>query len=406
MPWYERQRVARRLFSAHVEAEPDEDGVYRAIYSRQMKCCWTRCGKPGSETELIRSKHNTFRYAGVVTCGHYSCASCGPKRCRFVASHIGAAIRKHRASSPYADAWMLTLTIPHYPDETAILVVDRLYAACAAFYRSAEWRAFESRWGVVGRVRVLDATHSGRNGSHPHFHTALFPTQTVIGIDDGRITSVSMLSASERAAWLNIESEKLKPAWTRSVLAVGAAPRGRAAVAEFDEHGLKLSGSEHAERYFTKWGLQDEVAGVALKRNNHLTLLDLAGAGDVAAGAAYVAFRDAVEGRAWVTGLEDAINAVGVTDEEVEAYAESVREARERQRIADGEAPEVLVPELSLKIRCHLWGAVLRVGHAAVIAEVQRAEVAGEGIQGALDRFLWCSMRAPSTSDPPDAAPS
>lgn len=359
------------------------------LFDRDAKCMRVRI-EHQADVPLTRSDRGSWSASGLVRCGHWTCPSCGRYRAREVAGTLGCAMERWLAGSEgmhrdddTLDVWMLTPTVPHYADDCVGMIVDGLYRAWSHFKRSRTWQRFARTYGVRADVRVLDATHRGRNGCHPHFHVALFVDGAPPGFRHER-QAFRVRALSEEV----LAQSGLVDAWAAAVeRSVGRRPG--------DDVGLMLSPSEEASSYFTKWGLADEVAGTPIKHDNHLTLLDRAGAGDVDAGRRYLVFRNAVDGRQFVTGLADLRALVGISDDDVAAWLAEWRAAR------DAEDPPVLVPPLALVVRAHLWKRATSVGIGIVIATAERAELAGEDPQSAVDAFLWAvPARGPRGSPP------
>lgn len=385
-------------------------------WDRDAKCNRTRFAA-ASDVTVKRSESGSWSTSGVIKCGVWqTCPSCGPAKCREVASKLSVCFDRHMVN-PEADVWMLSLTIPHHGDESAELTVDRLYAASHELLRSREWRAFVKRWGVVGRVRVLDATHGGGNGSHPHFHIALFPTAAGLltthawtlaaasgeaagDLDQqiasrGHWTLLRACSPLVRERYLDEIKGSLVTAWERAVRAAGARIER---VGHFRENSVRLSPSENAAAYFTKWGLADEVGASTSKGRNHLRLLDAVGAGIKGAAYLFKQWRRAVDGHALVTGLGDVCRRLGVTDEDAHDWLKKMRERREAEALREGK-PLVKVPELQLVIRAHVYAAAMRLGWESVFAFCDETATGGGDVQTMLDAFLWSSLAVTRDSD-------
>lgn len=340
-------------------------------HDRQAKCHRTRIVAQGAPVTVSRGESGRVWWGGLVRCGHATCPACGVARARDAAASLGLAFERHLASSAYADAWMLTLTVPHYEGDTQAALVDALYRAAAVFFRGREWLAFRRRHHVRATVRVLDVTfkESPTYACHPHFHVALLVDGAAAGFGPLR-----GLTAAERATWLEGYRDELADAWLAATKRAGFAPRSEGTARAV---GLKLTPAERAASYFTAWGLADEVAGSAAKRHSHLALLD---DGSPMALHLFCVWRTAVDGRQWVTGLADALAAVGLADEDeraaaLAAYAERQRVARERQLVADGKPVPAPVEPLTVAIPGHLWSRVLAVG----LGEVARLVTAARG---------------------------
>lgn len=415
-------------------------------FDRQAKCQWVRRVAKTEDIELRRHSSGTYTVHGLVRCGHWTCPSCGPQRARATAGALGVAIERHLTPpervkvpdpahvpahaldappmvfldggeyTPSAnDVWMLTLSPPHYADEHVVDVVDRLFKATEAFFRSSVWRRFAERWGIAKRVRVLDATHGGPNGSHPHFHVALFPTSATIPrgrlhagyevsgplrknetrawvpVEDGWMpVPLRTANKATREKWLtdDVRTDELIDAWKKAFLSAG----GRIEKpTEFRTHALTLSPSENAAAYFTKWGLADEVGSPTAKSNTHLRLLDAVRSGIDAAGDAFIAWREAVDGKQWVSQLGDVCHLFEITGDDVRAYLERLRVKRDAELARRGETP-VRVEPLAVKVRPHLYAGVLAVGWPEVFArldEIAERASSPELVQLEFEGYLW-----------------
>jgi hypothetical protein len=329
---------------------------------------------------------------------------------------------------------MLTLAPPHRATDELAEVLRWQYDACARLWRSSEWRAFAAEYGITSRVRVLDATHGGRNGTHPHHHVALFVDQAMVPVrrvaryqwrdqrrafreektqrararrglergstelrraqeDDrlwelaegerlaGLLAFVEVLESGDDDTRVRLRDQQqgVREAFLRE-LARQLAPAWRRELAAVGcphavgDHAVHLLPSERAEAYFVKWGLAEEVGLPTSKDRSHLRLLDVVVAqlGDESnvAGELYRSWSRAVKGRAWVTGLADTCRRLGVDEDAAAAYVEAQREREERMRERAGEPPRPKVPELHLVVRGHLWGAFLALGHELVFHEL------------------------------------
>jgi hypothetical protein len=406
------------------------------VSEREAKCQRVRYVKAG-DVELLRASSGSWGLRGVISCGRWACPACGRRRARETSTLLGACFAAHRRSSAAADQWMLTLTPVHRRGDELSDVLRWLYDASARLWRSREWRALASEFGISSRVRVLDATHGGSNGTHPHFHVALFVGEATLPLrrvarhqledqaaafrserarrkrarrelparstelrraqeDDrrweleeterlaGLLAFVDVLETSDDDTRVRLrdQSQRVRRSVLRE-LAAGLLPAWRRELAAAGcphpagAHAVDLAPSERAEAYFTKWGLAEEVGLPTAKDRSHLRLLDVVVAGlgeqSAIAGQLYRAFCRGVKGRAWVTGLSDVCRALGVDDEAAAEFLELHREREERIRERAGLPPRPVVPELRLVVRGHLWGAFLQLGHERVFAELDAA---------------------------------
>lgn len=431
------------------------------VSTRQAKCQRTRFQRDADVT-ATRSPSGKWGLSGVISCGKMTCPCCGRRKARAVASLLGVCFERHREQHVDGDHWMLTLTAPHRPDDATGTVLGWLYAGAARFFRGRAWQAFEQRWGIEARVRVLDAVHGGSNGCHPHFHVALFPQRVrvdssqllrlerdalaaslsekrrelvrrtrqaetlatneernriaeweaqaieLMGVTEALVDEADASPSSEplrkagqaaRRAFLRELAVCLYPAWREALRAAGC-PHSP------NLHAIDLLPSDKAERYFLKWGLADEIALSTEKDRSHLRLLDVAGAGlgkqsDVAADL-YRDFVVASHGRCWVAGVTDTCAKYSVTKDDAAAYIERMRERRNAELAAAGEPPLVELPRVSVAIRSHLWRAFLSLDPDRVFEWLDDALDACPDparVQLTFDDFLWSTLALRAHSD-------
>jgi hypothetical protein len=197
-------------------------------------------------------------------------------------------------------------------------------------------------------------------------------------------------SPAFQRAFLDGISVRLKPAWARCVdtFMLRCYGRGIDDHAAFDRKALDLRPGENAASYLVGWAfdgdapskpnkprrngwdLEHEVVATTSKGESHLRVLDLIGTWDTstvpwqqnAAQKAKHLYQEAiiaVRGKHWLIGLTAALKAFDITDEEVEARAEQLREEREATAIENGEQ---LVTPLEYVIRRRHWPTACDLG--------------------------------------------
>lgn len=438
---FDRLDVARGLLSCRCpdgsRSEQHRDRArHGECFDRQAKCYHVRRLKADEPVRFVRSASGHLSVIGVVQCGHATCSVCGPKLHRAAAAAIGAGMRAWLWAEQVRfpednvgpgwkrghDVAMLSPTVPHR-GLTAGESVQFLFETWERFCRSSAWRRWSARWGVVAHPRVLDGTWSENTyEAHPHFHVALFlenawivepsryrykqPPMRGAGVDRaledwledelrphtlaegeyGPRYAVPALACSQpkRELWLRELLAELVPAW------VAAVKKGTALDERQEkhvrDHGLELTPAEHAESYFTKWGLADEVAKSSTKADSPARLLDRQAAGDDRAGIAYIAWRRAVHGRHQVAGVQDMLDAIGLDDDAVQLYADEQRRRREEELEREGKL--VRVAPWDLEVREQLYPAALAVGWKLLGELVGEAVAGGGDAQVTLDRVL------------------
>ena len=142
---------------------------------RMVKCTRTR----REPSVKIRKKSNSKSayYDGLVFCGSgWVCPCCASKiqhqrrdEIEQVVNHMGSLGKK---------ALMVTLTIPHYSDQSAAHVWDSLTKALRGLRNGKAWVKFKERFGYEGHITAKEIMY-GRNGWHPHTHELWFVDESV-----------------------------------------------------------------------------------------------------------------------------------------------------------------------------------------------------------------------------------
>lgn len=264
---------------------------------RTRKCM--RWAVPKQHIQVWRSdQQRRAFYHGLQSCSMaWSCPLCAAKIGERRREEAAKGINQAHALG--LQVWLLTLTIRHGAGDDLGEITDKMHAAWRKLWQGKAGRAQHSAMGIVGTIRALEVTHGLANGFHPHFHALVF-------FDPNR---------SDPAAWA-----RLPGLWLKRCEAVGLP-------APDLMHGCRIDGGDHAGRYVAKgvWGLESEVTMGALKsgRDGSRTPFDLLRDyrdGDKQAGAIWVAYREAMEGRRqlyWSNGLRQLLDLAELTDEEI-----------------------------------------------------------------------------------------
>ena len=437
LPLWERRRQAAALATRPGEA-PDRQSA--GPQDRMGKCCNNVRREGNASPTMYRTERGGWSWGLVVRCNEWCCPSCGPRRARDTAAQLAAILDDWQGNTAggllVPDAWMLTLTVPHelpgartdgrrraYRDADVASTVGTLYEAHAIFLRSRAWRAFCRRFGIASTVRVLDAVFGGDSGAHPHFHVAVLPAAAQVTGEERRAAAIARpdvvvdlaaseadqqrarelgariraararaldpatswpaadlptLDADERATVLRYLERDIREAWRDAVEDwTGARPTSTAC--------LRLTPGDDAARYFTAWGLSNEVGATPIKARSHLRLLDAAAAGHADAGAAFVEWREATAGRAWVTGLGRTRRRLGLTTDDVAAHAKQAQLDRDNHHralvAAELAEPIVLVRPLSLVVPGYLWTGAAHVGFDTLERLADYADAEGLPVQ-------------------------
>lgn len=218
--------------------------------SRLDKCI--RLRQKGQDISIWHSEiHQTAHYGGLQTCGSvWVCPVCAAKIAERRRQELLTAIDAHRQEGVVN---LLTLTCPHQSSDILSVLLDKQAKALKRFWSDKTVKSIFAAMGTIGQVRALEVTH-GRlspqnNGWHPHYHILMFQ-----GID----VNQSLFNIAQMKDW----QVRLYLCWANACTLAGL---GEPSL----EHGLKLDNGEHAAKYATKWGLEDEMTKGHTKKAIH-----------------------------------------------------------------------------------------------------------------------------------------
>lgn len=253
------------------------------------------------------------RFAGLVTCGSvWHCPVCAAKIAEARRAELMAGLLAWKGQG--GAAFLMTLTHPHYADESA---ADQLAAQDKARQRFKNSRAYKrvmAQYGRIGNVSSLEVTY-GQNGWHPHVHELIFCKP---GLDADRDAVADL-----RAAWLAALQKSGLYRYDK--------------IGDMQEHAFDLRGGDFAAEYIAKYGRHperwteaDELTKAHAKigkRGNfgagHVTpfqLLEWYVAGDKRAGALFVEYAEAFAGKrmlTWSPKLKATLKIADLDDEEL-----------------------------------------------------------------------------------------
>lgn len=277
----------------------------RQVPYRVASCLWsTAWSKDGAGVRISKTtKGSTWR--GLQICGSiWHCPVCAARisneRRKDIKAAVGAA-----AEQGYK-AVLMTLTARHDAKTDLREQLQAITKGYEAMWRGAPAKRIKKRYGILGIIRSLEATHSRRNGWHPHIHAILF-----VRVD----ADVEGLRADLSARWQHCAS--------RHGLSM-------------NEHGFDLiDDTQRVADYVAKYGHEprwqsaDELArwhtkiGRARGQWEHFTpwqLLEFSSRGDALAGDLFREYARVFHGRhqiVWSNGLRDVLGlARELTDQE------------------------------------------------------------------------------------------
>jgi hypothetical protein len=263
------------------------------------------------------------RYRKLQTCGSvWVCPVCALIVAERRAEEIRLALAKLTADG--GSAAFATFTVSHGRGDSLEHVLEGFLAAFRYLSSKPSYKRLRSRDGVLGYVRVLEATN-GRNGWHPHSHV-LFCFERVLS--DGDV---------ERFA------DELYPLWQSACAREGLVMNRR-----YGLHVVPAYGT--VEAYLAKfgrspkWDISREMAKGHVKSGRSVAgvvqltpmqLLEAAHAGDDRCGRLFAEFAERFNGKAqiyWSPGLRARL----LPDDQAVSDAAVVAASDEAARIALG----------------------------------------------------------------------
>lgn len=194
--------------------------------------------------QVWKSKeHKTAHYGGLQTCGSvWACPVCAAKIAERRRAEIQQAMEQHRASG--GSVQLLTLTTPHSRLDKLSDLLDKQSLSLQGFLRDKAVKKVFAEMGYIGQIRAWEGTHGRKganNGWHPHFHFLQF------------------VEFAGHPIWMHDWKIRLYQRWVVYCEKYGLG------TPSFD-HGIDLQDGRFADRYVSKWGIEDEMTKAHIKR--------------------------------------------------------------------------------------------------------------------------------------------
>lgn len=130
--------------------------------------------------DRTKNKGRNARFTGIFCCHNkWACPTCAPRLLRQTAADVTAIIQ-HQKNTFNRVAKMVTLTVPHYNDESAVTVIARMKTAKAYWdkYCFTVWKQHYKNYGEPidcgGSICATECRWSGTAGWHFHCHVLYF----------------------------------------------------------------------------------------------------------------------------------------------------------------------------------------------------------------------------------------
>jgi len=269
-----------------------------------------RVRQANQQIQVLKSvEHGTASYGGLQTCGSvWQCPVCAAKISERRRVEVLAAMTSWKAQGGTVN--MLTLTCPHQRGDVLSELLAKQAKALNYFWMDRQVKAVLLDMGNIGHIKATEATH-GRlsewnNGWHPHYHVLMF---------DGSKSCLKTFDQAQMTDW----QVRLYLRWANACKLAGLGEPSYA-------HGLKLDDGTKADKYISKWGLEDEITkGHTKKAISGETPFDLlralqANPEDRQAAALFIEFATVFKGKRqlrWSKGLKARFAVEEKTDDDL-----------------------------------------------------------------------------------------
>lgn len=294
-------------------------------------------------------------FRGLATCGSvWVCPVC--------ASRISEGRRlelEQAVSRSGLTPVLVTVTLQHSRSDRLEDIVEDLNAGLRRLKMGGWWTRFQASYSVKAHVSSLEMTWGSENGWHPHKHWLLF-----LDLPEDQVNADQLKNALT-GRWKSIMSKN-----------------GHYVSYQ---HGIDVQvGNNAAGAYTAKWGLASEVCKAVVKDSRSglspWQLLDLAGQGDLQAGALFCEYALATQGKrqlVWSKGGRQVLGLGQEVEDEVLAAEEVIQDQSSAVCLVRLDSTE--------------WGMILKAGARVRILEL--AEGGGvAAVQAFLDE-LWTKYR-------------
>ena len=260
--------------------------------------------------ENVTVRYNEGReqahYSNVQRCGSvWTCPVCSAQISEGRRQELKKGLDHWQSQGSTRDTggavYLLTLTNPHHTGDNLKHLLEGQKKALHRLWTLRKSREMFKSLGKVGHITATEVTH-GSNGWHPHYHILLFFKKPI---------NVDSLRAFIASCWQNC--------CAMSGLKVPSV-----------EHGVDLRGGKYADKYVSKWGLEDEVTKGHVKKGKEgnatpWDLLRQSEAGCEKSGHLFQVFVEAFKGKcqlSWSKGLKALLKIDEVTDEALATVTE------------------------------------------------------------------------------------
>lgn len=206
-----------------------EESVKLLPSERVRFCLKHRITNDENVTVRYNSTRNQAHYSNVQRCGSiWVCPVCAAQISEGRRQELKTAMDNWRQSK--GSVYLLTLTNPHHHGDNLAELLGGQVKAIKYLWGDRKTKEMFASLGKVGHIVATEVTY-GKNGWHPHYHILLFFENEI---------NYKSLESFVALQWQHC--------CKKSGLKIPSI-----------EHGCDIQDGTYAEKYVSKWGLEDEM---------------------------------------------------------------------------------------------------------------------------------------------------
>ena len=261
---------------------------------RVCNCLKKRISKDKGVIVKYNKATKTASYSNLQSCSSvWNCPVCAAKISEQRRSELKQGIARHRKRGGHV--YLLTLTNSHHVGDNLMQLMAGQKKALKYLWSDRKPKEHFASLGKVGHITANEVTH-GEHGFHPHMHILMFFDAAVDIKELQKFIANYWQHCCKKA---NLKKPSL-------------------------EHGCDITDGSFADRYVSKWGLEEEMTKGHIKKgreggNTPFDLLRLSEGGCEDSGRLFQQYAAAYKGKrqlSWSKGLKKLLLIEEVTDKE------------------------------------------------------------------------------------------
>lgn len=237
---------------------------------RVTNCLKRRIDKNKGRLVKYNEERCKAHWANVQRCGSiWTCPVCAKQITEKRREELKQAIETFKTGGGYV--FMMTLTFSHSPDQPLKALLDGQKKAYKFFNETTKVQAIFEAMGVgTKKINAKEITY-GQNGWHPHQHILMLSHRPITDSYKEKM-DISDINFDEKTKLNQFVKyhEELSLLWIKACVRAGLQSPSM-------EYGLDIRDGKYADRYVSKWGLENELTKGHIKkgREGGLTPFDL-----------------------------------------------------------------------------------------------------------------------------------